>query len=205
LLKDDRIYRHQLVRFNYTTYDVRRGQDVINPSTPHCNILLLANKDEGTHPESDHPFLYARVLGIYHANVVYTGEGMLDYEPRRIEFLWVRWFEYDGTRSVQWRGRRLDSLRFPPLATQGAFGFVDPRDVLRGCHIIPAFTKGKRHLDGVNISSCARDGKDWTCYHVNRYVKTQKFYSRTYYLTFQVRGSRHADAVPLGFGSGACL
>ena len=69
LLKDDCIYRHQLMRFNYTTYDVRRGQDVINPSTPHCNILLLANKDKGTHPESDHPFLYARVLRIYHANV----------------------------------------------------------------------------------------------------------------------------------------
>ncbi|KIM83847.1 hypothetical protein PILCRDRAFT_55766, partial [Piloderma croceum F 1598] len=87
-----------------------------------------------------------------------------------IEFLWVWWFEYDGTRLVQWRGRRLDSLRFPPLATQGAFRFVDPRDMLRGCHIIPAFTKGKHHLDGVNISSCAHDGKDWTCYHINQFA-----------------------------------
>jgi hypothetical protein len=93
---------------------------------------------------------------------------MLDYEPRRIEFLWVRWFEYDGARSVGWEGLRLDSVRFPSLATEGAFGFVDPKDVLRGCHIIPAFARGKRHSDGISISRCACDGKDWTRYCVNR-------------------------------------
>jgi len=26
-------------------------------------------------------FRYAQVLGIYHANVIYVGPGMLDYEP----------------------------------------------------------------------------------------------------------------------------
>src|SRR6266852_4524404 len=70
-LKNDRIYRHHIVRFNYTTYDVRRGQDVINPGTSHCDILLLANRNMVTYPESDHPFLYARVLGVYHAKVAY--------------------------------------------------------------------------------------------------------------------------------------
>jgi hypothetical protein len=31
----DRMYKHALLRVNYTTYDVRRAQDVINPNT-HC-------------------------------------------------------------------------------------------------------------------------------------------------------------------------
>src|SRR6266852_4957057 len=47
-LKSDRIYCHQLARFNYTTYNVRRAQDVINPSTSHRDILLLANRN-GNH------------------------------------------------------------------------------------------------------------------------------------------------------------
>src|ERR1700722_3457156 len=93
-LQNDRIYRHQLARFNYTTYNVRRAQDVTNPRTSHCDIMLLAKRNEENGSEPDHPFMYARVLGIYHANVIYTGEGMVDYQARRVEFLWIRWFEY---------------------------------------------------------------------------------------------------------------
>src|ERR1700728_4093607 len=52
--KNDRIYCHKLARFNYTTYDVRRAQDVINPMTSHCNILLLAHKNGGNPAEHDH-------------------------------------------------------------------------------------------------------------------------------------------------------
>lgn len=165
--KNNRLYSHHLARFNYTTYDVRRAQDVINPRTSHRDIMLLANTgdiDDHLH----HPFLYGRVLGIYHVNIIYTGEGMLDYNPRRVEFLWVRWFAYDGSTSVQWDDRKLDSVRFPPMATDGAFGFVDPKDVLRGCHILPAFAKGKAHLDGVGLSRCAQDAQDWSRYLVNR-------------------------------------
>ena len=122
------MYRHHLARFNYTTYDVRRSQDVINPGTTHRDIMLLAN--DGDKSNADHPFYYARVLGIYHVNVSYMKEGMQDYTPRTMKFLWVRWFEYDGNRSVAWADLRLDSVRFPPMASEGAFGFVDPNDIL---------------------------------------------------------------------------
>ncbi|KAF8834372.1 hypothetical protein BDN67DRAFT_992676 [Paxillus ammoniavirescens] len=76
VLKGERIYRHNLFRINYTTYDVRRAQDSVNPLTDHRNIVLLS-------PEpSVHPFCYARVLGIYHANVIYIGPGSKDYQSR---------------------------------------------------------------------------------------------------------------------------
>lgn len=164
--KSDRMYRHHLARFNYTTYDVRRSQDVINPGTSHRDIMLLADSDED---ELTHPFLYARVLGIYHVNVIYTGEGSPDYTARRVEFLWVRWFEHH--KIVDWTDLSLDSIRFPPMADTGSFGFVDPKDVLRGCHIVPAFMKGKARADGIGLSRLARDAQDWSQYRVNRCVQ----------------------------------
>lgn len=182
IFKDDRMYRHGLARFNYTTYDVRRGQDVVNPNMPHRDIMLLAKKndtdnndmDASADTSSNHPFLYARVLGIFHVNVVYIGDGMLDYKPRRVEFLWVRWFEYVGPRSLRWADLRLDRIRFPPMASEGAFGFVDPGDVLRGCNIIPAFAKER--VRGVGLSRCAWDTRDWNQYFVNRCVAALQEY-----------------------------
>lgn len=171
LFKNDCMYSHHLGRFNYTTYDARRAQDVINPDTSHCDIILLANTNNTDSGTLDHPFLYARVLGVYHVNVIYTGDGMLDYNARRIEFLWVRWFRYVGNKSYAWNDLRLDSVDFPPMAAEGAFGFIDPTDVLRSCHTIPAFAHGKARLDGVGLSRCARDANDWSRYYVNRCVR----------------------------------
>ena len=163
VLKGERIYQHRLLRVNYTTYDVHRAQESVNPRTDHRDIILLSCQP------STHPFCYARVLGIYHANVIYVGPGFKDYQPRRIEFLWVRWFEVLD-HSAGWDHNSLNSVMFPPMASADAFGFVDPTDVLRCCHIIPAFTDGQVHPDGVSLSRNARDGNDWKRYYVNRWV-----------------------------------
>jgi hypothetical protein len=173
LIKNDRVYSHQLVRINYTTYDVRRAQDVINPRTTHRNIMLLAQEDLDTDIAAEqlkcHPFLYARVLGIYHVNVVYVGSGMLDYNARRLDFLWVRWYQRTETRdAMSWTTYHLDQLSFPPMANQDAFGFVDPADVLRSCHVIPRFAKGKRYSDNIGLSKCTRDSGDWKFYYLGR-------------------------------------
>jgi hypothetical protein len=163
-LKKDTIYRHNLTRFHFTTYDVRHGTDIINPGTPRCNIMLLADmKDDSS---NSHRFLYARVLDTYHANVIYTGPGMRGYEAHRLDFLWVQWFEVVDPASSGWSTSRLDSIRFPPMNREDAFGFVDLKDVLHGCHILPAFAKGKRQLNGVGISRCAKDGNDFNRYYV---------------------------------------
>ena len=83
LFKGNRIYRHCLFRINYTTYDLQRESDSINTCN-HRDIMLLSNSDI-----DDHPFSYARVLGIFHANIIYTGPGSKDFQSRWIEFLWV--------------------------------------------------------------------------------------------------------------------
>ena len=169
--KNDCIYHHKITRFHYTTYDVRRGTDIVNAGTSRCNVMLLADcRANVTNP---HHFLYARILGSYHTNVIYTGPGMHDYNARRLDFLWVRWFEVLNPTSSEWSASHsvLDSLRFPPMCGSKAFGFVDPRNVLRSCHILPAFEKGKRNENGVGISRCAKDGNDYNQYYVGRYAQ----------------------------------
>jgi hypothetical protein len=165
--KADRMYRHHVMRINYTTYDVRRAQDTINPKTDHCDVMLLSGQGPGSHT---HQYIYARVLGIFHVNVIYAGPGMRDYKARRMEFLWVRWFELVDNISVQqsWANRHLDRLQFPPMSDDEAFGFIDPSHVLRACHVIPRFAIGLRHVDGRGISECAQNTKDWFQYYIAR-------------------------------------
>jgi hypothetical protein len=147
---------------------MRRGTDIVNAGTSRCNVMLLADHADGSADAStSHHFLYARVLGAYHVNVIYAGPEIQDYKARRFDFLWVRWFEV-----VKPAGNStLDLVRFPPMHHNESFGFVDPGDVLRGCHILPAFAKGKRQANGVSVSRCAKDGKDYKLYYVGRYVQ----------------------------------
>lgn len=116
-----------------------------------------------------HPFCYARVLGIFHANVVYNGPGLTDYQPRRLEFLWVRWFEVIESHQEQ-NAYTLDVLRFVPMNEDEAFGFIDPADVLRSCHLIPDFSEGKLHPDCQAMSRASRDAHDSKQYYVNRFA-----------------------------------
>ncbi|KIM57115.1 hypothetical protein SCLCIDRAFT_66817, partial [Scleroderma citrinum Foug A] len=60
------IYRHRLLCINYTSYDLQHDFDSISTCTDHWNIMLLSNSGINTHP-----FCYAWVLGIFHANIIY--------------------------------------------------------------------------------------------------------------------------------------
>lgn len=164
LFKHDRIYQHKFIRINYTTYDVRRSQDTVNASTSHHNIMVLADSNSTL----DEEFMYARVLGIYHANIIYVGAGSLDYQPRRMEFLWVRWYRKIESRRTGWDARKLDRVQFLPMSDDEAFGFINPSDVLRSSHLIPRFSRGRQHSDGKGLSRCARDSSDWREYYVMR-------------------------------------
>lgn len=156
------------MRVNYTTYDVRRGEDIVHVNTSHRHVMVLNKAFQ--EDKNEHPFLYARVLGIFHANATYIGDENIDFCPKRIEFLWVRWYIHVKDSPSGWKSRRLDHVRFPRLTDGDAFGFLDPADVLRACHIIPCFKGGKSLLDVVGSSHWAEDRKDWKSYYINRYV-----------------------------------
>ena len=154
---------------------MRRDQDVLNPGSSHCNFMTLAQPDS-CDPSDEHPFLYGRILGVFHVNVIYNGPGMIDYNPRRFDFLWVRWYDLVNlvsrkSKTTKPKGsHRLNRLVFPSLDEEDSVGFLDPADVLRGCHIIPAFAQEERFSDGQGLSKCAHEGRDWNVYYISRQV-----------------------------------
>jgi hypothetical protein len=161
---EGRIYTHQTFQLWYTAYDTRDCDDMVWPSGLKANVML-PNPDVS----ADHPFIYGKVLGIYHANVVYV-KGFQDLPPQQFDFLWIRWYVWQEP-SLGTRG--LDVVAFPPLTQPGAFGFVDPGHVLRACHIIPRFPVASSFPYmpwslQVGKSQMAADVGDYTAYFVNR-------------------------------------
>ncbi|THV02940.1 hypothetical protein K435DRAFT_652391, partial [Dendrothele bispora CBS 962.96] len=171
--ENDRIYRHKVVRINYTTYDLRRNQDSINPRT-HPDVMVLSP------PDSIHPFTYGRVIGIFHCNVQLKKTARFKaIRHHRVDFLWVRWYQYDLNYPSGWQAKRLHRLSFVDSKDPSAFGFIHPMDVLRGVHIIPAFHFGRtqRYLSSTSIArqyeaimpsgSRKTETNDWKFYYVN--------------------------------------
>jgi hypothetical protein len=135
----DRIYAHKVMRINYTTYDLGRDQDSINPRT-NSDIMVLGHEDDDS-PNS-HPYWYARVVGIFHADVRHVGSRSKSRQTQRMEFLWVRWFGRDLDHRAGWKARRLHRVGFLGSSERDAFGFLDPSEVIRASHLIPAFYHG---------------------------------------------------------------
>ena len=132
---NNRLYRHKVLRINYTTYDLRRAQDSLNPRT-HANVMVLAHEDD---PQISHPYWYARIIGIFHAFVNHRSSP----EPVHMDFLWVRWYGRDVGHRTGWNTKQLHRVGFVDGNDPQAFGFLDPSLIIRGCHLIPAFDHGR--------------------------------------------------------------
>ena len=160
-ISNDILYTHKVLRIHYTTYDMRRSTDSINPRNPeHSNIMLQGPGGE---------FWYARVLGIFHVNVRLGCEE--DY--RRMDIIWVRWYGEDMTWAHGPQAMRLPRMGFISHNEPAAFGFLDPGDVIRAAHMIPAFAHGKTDYY-LPPSEAARSpvevDTDWVYHYVNMYV-----------------------------------
>ncbi|KAF8833950.1 hypothetical protein BDN67DRAFT_985681 [Paxillus ammoniavirescens] len=90
---------------------------------------------------------------------------------RRLDFLWVQWFEpLKSPAATGWERSILDKARFIPMDSTNTFGFVDPADVLRCCHLMPAFADGRLHPDHITMSQLASNADDWKYYYVNGFM-----------------------------------
>ncbi|KAF7293417.1 hypothetical protein MIND_01118900 [Mycena indigotica] len=142
-----RLYTHATMKVNYTTYDVRRDQDMLNPRTRR--FFIVRSQDE----VDPHPYWYGEILGIFHAHVLLADHPA---KAKRIEFLWC-----------------LPRLHYMSHEDPNAFGFLDPQDVVRGTHLIPAFCHGET-TDYLPTKSVARHESrkdlDWRYYYVNLMV-----------------------------------
>jgi len=123
-------------------------------------------------------YWYARVLGIYHAKVSCSHQDVAGgNDIRRMEFLWVRWFGAEPGYRHGFQRAKLPKIGFVPSSDEYAFGFLDPRHVVRSCHLIPAFHCGRTSelLPVAKTDArCLQDGQtqtdDWTNFYVNMSV-----------------------------------
>lgn len=161
------IFPVQTLRINFTTYDCRRDTDTINPRS-HPNVMVLSPE---TAPNA-HPFWYARVLGIFHVEVVHTGSESRNGSAQHMEFLWVRWYGTEPGYRSGFKAARLPKIGFVPDTDDYAFGFLDPSLVLRGCHIVPAFAAGRTTnlmtVDPGQVTAARPAGErdDWVNFYV---------------------------------------
>ena len=167
-ISQNHIYEHGVLRVNYTSYDVRRAQDSINPQT-HSDVMVLSHDDDTGPNGILHPYWYARVLGIFHMMVHYTRLNTQSTDEQRMDFLWVRWFGVDPDVRTGWRARRLPAIGFVPDSDPDAYGFVDPQEVLRGAHLLPAFNhdQATNVLDSETNVRRANEVDDWNLYYPN--------------------------------------
>ena len=168
-IKNDRIYSHKTLRVNFTTYDIQRDSDFTRPDRDGADIMVLS--EESSQKIRDRsPFWYARVVGIYHADVLQINSCM----TKRIDFLHVRWLgQVKGDKHGD-KHMRSEQLTFiPDNSIIQSFGFISPRDVIRRAHLIPAFELGRTEdllgpspVVRVNPNDCATD--DYDGFYVNR-------------------------------------
>ncbi|KAJ3713281.1 hypothetical protein C8R42DRAFT_563993, partial [Lentinula raphanica] len=175
-IKDRKLVELQTIRINYTTYDVRRDQDTINPRT-HPDVMVLSPEDE----EGAHPYWYARVLRIFRVQVISTHPraSTIHSGPREMEVLWVRWLGVEpGFRSGP-RYARLPKVGFVDETDPFAFGFLDPEHVIRGCHLMPSFsderTTGLLRTTKPTIARKAGEVDDWQFFYVGIFVDRDMF------------------------------
>jgi hypothetical protein len=114
-----------------------------------------------------HPYWYARILGIYHMDVWLNTAGSM--KMYQIEVLYVRWLApLVGHRSGM-NCTRLPKVAFVEESDRDAFGFLDPSQVIRSAHLIPAFVSGRGTTSLRHGKSFARQGDeldDWEAYYV---------------------------------------
>lgn len=166
-----RIYTHKLMSVNFTTYDVRRDQDIIHVDTPQCNVMLLDGaftQNSGSH-SSAHPYLYAKILKICHASVSYIGflpDGTKNETAHRLDFAWIHWYDFHDSKDQF----SLDQLTLQPLDSGTALGFLDPSDIVWCAHLIPRFSLGPSESKAPRSKCLPKPNEDtqWKSYYVNR-------------------------------------
>ena len=165
---EGKFYSVQTCRIYYTSYDLQRQCDTINPCS-HPDIMVRSPITEA----GAEPYWYARVIGIYHAKVwaehpAIPGGKII----KHMNFFWVRWFGEKLNYHSGFRRALLPKIGFVDSTDEYAFSFVDPASVIRGCHLIPAFNAGRSTVSLPQPRSVARllnpaDEDDWLNFYVN--------------------------------------
>jgi hypothetical protein len=114
-----------------------------------------------------HPYWYARVLGIYYMDVRLNNEGSI--KTRQVEVLYVRWLAPFTDHQSGMNHACLPKVAFVEESDRDAFGFLDPSQVIRSAHLIPAFSSGRGTTSlryGKSFGRQCGELDDWEGYYV---------------------------------------
>lgn len=133
--------------------------------------MVLSHEND----EEKHPYWYARLIRIFHVNVWYYGGDNTPSTSRRMDVLFVRWFGRDVTFPAGFSNKRLHRIGFitndtsNPDVDSGCFGFVDPDQVIRGVHLIPAYAYKctNQYLGPSFVRREEEADDDWRYFYVN--------------------------------------
>lgn len=103
--------------------------------------MVLSHEEEKE--QNDHPYWYGRIIGAFHAEVRHIGSTSTSQQSHHMEFLWIRWYGRDMQYRAGWKAKRLHRVGFVSSEDEFAFGFLNPKEIIRGAHLIPAFEHGR--------------------------------------------------------------
>ncbi|KAG2064475.1 hypothetical protein BDR04DRAFT_1130754 [Suillus decipiens] len=142
-----RIHGIDVLRINYTTYDLQREQDSLNPHT--CADIMI--------------------IQIFHVDI-------WDYntstaKPCQMNLLFVHWFGRDPSYNFGFSAKQLPHISFLRGDDPCTFGFVDPDVVIQG------FEHGQTNefLPESFVQREVDLGKDWLYFYVNMFVDRDMF------------------------------
>ena len=148
---------------------MRWEYDIVNPAKDADIMMVMPDWDDSTGASpSGHPFHYARVLGIFHADIISIlpdGEASV----QKLEFLWVHWYQRDVAYKAGFQHRCLHHLELASVDSPSACGFLNPDNVIWGIHLIPGFAHGLRTVPAHGSTTPTFDspGLDWRYYYMN--------------------------------------
>ncbi|KAG2128017.1 uncharacterized protein EDB93DRAFT_1096202 [Suillus bovinus] len=114
-----------------------------------------------------HPYWYACVLGIYHMEV-WLNNGSQPVK-RNLKVLFVKWLVDLQSYKCGMKHTRLPKITFMEESDPDMFRFLNPGQVIRGAHLIPAFASGCGVSSIQHGTLLARPGgelDDWEEYYV---------------------------------------
>ena len=167
-IRRNKVHWHTRIRVNYTSYDLRRQQDVINPKNRPDFMVLAGEPPDRVEPSMTEPYWFARAIKVGH--VMAKLGNAETYE--RVDFVWARWLWTSNHSCSGWSYKRLPQVSFIPGGGDSSFAFIDPQDIVRAVHLIPVFGKGltAHLLAGESIALAHQDAEEWEeweSFHVN--------------------------------------
>jgi hypothetical protein len=134
IIRRNTLYRHKKLNIKYHTYDMQEDEDIIYTKN-HPGIMVHS-------PDAGHPYLYGRVLDLFHIEVKNNGPNALlpDSDAGRLDMVWVHWYDLDQPHEPSgFRSLRYPSISLCKNTDPYAHGLVHPDEIVRRVHLIPNF------------------------------------------------------------------